>query len=120
MHELPVTQSILDVALEAGGKAHAGRITAIELVVGDLASIVDDSVQFYFEILSKGTIAEGAVLRFRREPAIATCGSCGHTFNASPPLLPVCPRCGSIQLSVTGGRSFYVESIDVDEPPGGS
>ncbi len=120
MHELPVTQSILDVALEAAGKAGAERVWAIDLVIGDLASIVDDSVQFYFEFLSKGTIAEGAVLRFRREAATVTCASCGHTFNASPPLSPVCPRCGSIQLSVSGGQSFLVESIEVDEAPAGA
>ncbi|HEX9117855.1 MAG TPA: hydrogenase maturation nickel metallochaperone HypA [Anaerolineae bacterium] len=120
MHELPVTQGILDVALEAAGKAGAPRITAINLVVGTLSSIVDDSVQFYFEILSKGTAAEGATLHFERESATATCLDCGRTFAVDAlPLLTACRDCGSQRLSLTGGKSFFVESIEVDEREAG-
>lgn len=115
MHELAVTQGILDVVLAAARANNARRVNAIDLVVGDLSSIVDDSVQFYFDMLSKGTPAEGAELRFRRQPAEATCWSCGYKFNVSVPLKPVCPACGSTQLHVSGGKEFYVESIDVDE-----
>jgi hydrogenase nickel incorporation protein HypA/HybF len=115
MHELSVTQSILSLALEAAQGHGSGRITAIDLVIGELSSIVDDSVQFYFDILSRGTLAEGARLQFRREPATATCRDCGRQFGVSAPLSPICPACGGIRLQVTGGREFYVESIEVDD-----
>lgn len=114
MHELPVTQGILQVAIETAQQNHAGRITDIHLVIGALASIVDDSVQFYFDILSRQTLAEGAALHFRRKPAEAACRDCGHTFMVTLPLPLACPSCAGLRLHVQGGREFYVESIDID------
>ncbi|NJP07522.1 MAG: hydrogenase maturation nickel metallochaperone HypA [Chloroflexaceae bacterium] len=115
MHELSVTQGILQVAVDAATEAGAQRITAIDLVIGDMSSIVDDSVQFYFDLLSRGTLAEGAVLRFRRETASAVCQQCNHQFTVNIPLVPCCPVCQSTQIRISGGRAFYVESIEVDD-----
>ena len=77
MHELSITEGILKIATDAAG---GRRITTIHLVVGDLSSIVDDSVQFYFDMLSKGTVAEGAVLDFQRRPATVMCWDCEQQF----------------------------------------
>jgi len=114
MHELPATQGMLDVALEAAREAGASRVREIHLVVGELTSIVDDSVQFYFDILARGTIADGARLVFDREPALLRCHGCGHRDTVVPPLRPTCPACGALELEVTGGQAFRVDSLDVD------
>ena len=112
MHELPITEGILKIATEAA----AGRpITTIHLVVGELSSIVDDSVQFYFDMLSRGTLAESAALNFQRLPATATCSDCGLLFGVKAPLVPECPHCGGAHLAITGGRELRVESIEVDD-----
>lgn len=115
MHELSVTQSLLDVVLEAAEQAGGVRIQAIDLVVGDFSSIVDESVQFYFDMLSRGTLAEAAELRFRREQASAQCHECGKEFAVVVPLMPLCPYCESSRLYITGGRAFYVDSIEVED-----
>jgi hydrogenase nickel incorporation protein HypA/HybF len=115
MHELPITESILKIATEAAG---GRRITTIHLLVGDLSSIIDDSVQFYFDMLSKGTLAEGATLDFERRPATVMCWDCGQSFEARPPLPPACPHCGGGKLQVTGGRELRVDSIEVSDNGG--
>lgn len=120
MHELPATRGMLQVALDAAERVGAERILAIDLVVGELTSVVDDSVQFYFDIVSRGTAAEGAVLRFRREPAVLECLACGHGEDVVPPLSPTCPSCGSLRLRVHGGQAFSVESIETEDAPSGA
>lgn len=120
MHELSVTQGILSVVLETTQHNGNRRVIAIDLVIGDLSSIVDDSVQFYFDILSRNTLAEGATLNFRREAATAKCWDCGIESNTKVPLVMECPACGSVRLQVTGGQEFYVESIEVDDEDSGS
>jgi hydrogenase nickel incorporation protein HypA/HybF len=115
MHELPATQGILDVALDAARDAGAVRVTSIDVVIGDLTSFVDDSVQFYFDVLSRGTAAEGAVLHMLRRSGIARCSSCMESYAVSPPFVPVCACCGAFTVEITGGREFYIDSIEVDE-----
>jgi hydrogenase nickel incorporation protein HypA/HybF len=115
MHELPITEGILKIATDAAG---GRQITTIHLVVGDLSSIVDDSVQFYFDMLSKGTVAEGAVLDFQRRPATVVCLDCGRSSEVRAPLPSACPHCGGVKLRVTGGRELRVESIEVNDNGG--
>lgn len=114
MHEMAVTQSILDIAVDYAGRSGAARVTALNLVIGQLSSIVDDSVQFYWDIISKDTLCEGAVLNFERVPAQLNCLDCGHTYSLSRGL-EACPECESFQVRVIAGDEFRLESIEVEE-----
>jgi hydrogenase nickel incorporation protein HypA/HybF len=114
MHELAVTESILEIALKHARAANAGRITQLNLVVGKLASIVDDSVQFYWDIISKDTPAAGARLVFRRIPGRMQCQACNAEFPVDGHSY-ACPHCGSNGVKVIAGNEFFLESIDVDE-----
>ncbi len=113
MHELPFVESILKITLEHAERAGAKRVTALYLVIGQMSSIVDDSVQFYWDILSKGTIAEGAKLHFQRIPAVYRCWDCGHTYELDGEHL-ACPRCGSVRVQLVQGDEFRLDSIEVE------
>jgi len=113
MHELAVTQSILEIVLRHAEQAGARRVKQIDLVIGDFSSIVDDSVQFYFEFICKDTLAEGAQLIFHRVPGRLRCRECQATF-APNGRTYVCPVCGSVRVEVIAGREFRVDSIEVE------
>ncbi len=81
MHELPVTQSLLEIALRHAEQSNAKRITDLHIVMGELATMVDDSIQFYWDMIAEGTIAEGAKLHFRRVPAELQCMACFTKYN---------------------------------------
>lgn len=113
MHELAVTQSILDIVLDYANKANATKITKIYLVIGDLSSIVDESVQFYWEIIAKDTIAEQAALIFRRVAASFECLECQTVYQLDGQIV-FCPSCGSSRIKILSGEEFYLEAIDVE------
>ena len=112
MHELSVTESILEIALRHAQRANAKRVTDLHLVIGQLSSIIDDSVQFYWDLVSKDTLAEGARLHFERIPARLTCQDCGQEYTPQGDL--TCPACGSAHVRVTAGDEFRLDSIDVE------
>ncbi len=113
MHELSVTESILEIALRHANQANARHITNLYLVIGQLASIVDDSVQFYWDIISKDTIADGAILHFRRLPAKLACLDCDHQYSLAGDGF-TCPECHSDHVKVISGEEFFMEAIDVE------
>jgi len=114
MHELAVTESILEIALRHAQEARARQIIDLHLVVGQLSSIVDDSVQFYWDIIAKGTLAENARLDFRRIPAELLCLDCEHRYHPEQEDF-ACPKCGSPRLKILAGEEFFLESIDIEE-----
>jgi hydrogenase nickel incorporation protein HypA/HybF len=113
MHEFAITEGILDIALRTAREAGAQRITKINLLIGAWSNIVDDSVAFYVDLLSRGTPAEGAVLSVRREPPLITCRECGYRGMATPPLPRTCATCGGTHVRSSGSMDLSVESIEV-------
>lgn len=113
MHEFAVTEEIIKMADDEAKKSGAKRITKINLVIGDLSTFIDESVQMYFDILSKGTLAEGAELTFERVCAQFKCNECENVFN-KPQKGFDCPKCGQIGSPTGVGNEFYIESIEVE------
>ena len=112
MHELSVTESVLEIACKHAEQAQANRVTDIYLVIGRLSSIVDDSVAFYWDIIAKDTLCEGAQLHFKRLPAELICLDCNHQYQLDDELMP-CPHCGSPRIRVLSGDEFHLESIEI-------
>jgi len=119
MHELSVTEEILKITLEHARQADADRVLTVNLVVGELTGFAGESIQFYFDLLSKGTEAEKALLSIKRVPTQAHCKACREDF--SPDQMNwACPRCGGLMDEVVSGKEFYVESIEVESRPEGA
>lgn len=112
MHELGVAGEILDVALSEAARHAAKKVTSIRLRVGVLRAIEPENLSFLFGHLSRGTPAEGARLEVVEEPIRVECAACGvsevRTFTLE------CPRCKESGVSVTGGDSLSILSLDID------
>jgi hydrogenase nickel incorporation protein HypA/HybF len=113
MHELAITQSMLDIVLEKAKESGARKVGAINLVIGELSGFVEESVRFYFDFLAKNTIAEGADLNFKPVSPRARCRSCDKPFEIKE-LDWSCPQCRGSDIEITAGKELFIESIDVE------
>jgi len=115
MHELSVTESILSIVLKHAQTHKAEKVLAINLRIGELSELVGDCIQHYFDYLSKGTIAEGAIIDVEKSPITFQCKECAHTFEVSFKDSKdfSCPRCRGIKCSLISGREFYIKDITI-------
>jgi hydrogenase nickel incorporation protein HypA/HybF len=114
MHELAVTESILNIAVKHAQQAQASRVTDLYLVIGRLSSLVDDSVQFYWDLITENTVCQGAKLHFQRIPAQLICLDCDQEYTLEGELTP-CPNCQSVRVKVTAGDQFWLDSIEIEK-----
>lgn len=112
MHEYGITESLLKIVENKATETGVEKVLKIRLVVGPLTGFVPDSISFYYETLSKGTIAEGAVLEFEEAPIRLRCRECATEFTPETRDW-VCPSCGSTGADVTGGRELFIKDMEV-------
>ncbi len=119
MHELGITQNVLSIVLKEAAKVGASRITKVSLKVGEWSTVEPDCVQFYFDILARGTIAEDAEVFVERIPVAYTCENCGNEH--IPPVSTfACPKCSSPKGKLIAGRELFVDSIEVENANSGA
>jgi hydrogenase nickel incorporation protein HypA/HybF len=111
MHELSLSSAVLKtVARHAGGRP----VRVVNLRVGRMRQVVPDTLGFYFELVARGTICEGARLRQEIIEARLRCNPCGREWEIETPAFR-CPTCGGADVAVASGNEFEVESIEVEE-----
>ncbi len=110
MHEFSLTQNLLDIALK---NADSRRIVNVNLLIGPFSDEREESIQFYWRDLAKGTLGEGATLRFQRVKAEMKCLACGGTFSLDDDQ-SLCVYCQSDRLQLLSGDEVRLASIDVE------
>ena len=113
MHELAITEGIIDAAIPAAVENGAKKILEIRLKVGMMSGVIPSCVKEYFDMLSKGTIAEGAEIVVDYIPVSIECRECGYK-GVTERSLRGCPECGSTNIRITGGSEYFVDSLKVE------
>jgi hydrogenase nickel incorporation protein HypA/HybF len=111
VHELSLSS-----AIQATAEKHAGGrpIRVVTVHVGKLRQVVPDSLSFYFDIVARGTLCEGARLDLEIIPALLRCESCQNEWEPDFPTFR-CPFCVNGKVKVLSGEEFLVDSIEVEE-----
>jgi hydrogenase nickel incorporation protein HypA/HybF len=109
MHELTLTQSIVEIVAE---HARGRRVLRVTLEVGRFTCIMPSALQFCFEVASLGTALEGASLDIIEIDAQACCRVCGSTFVQNDIGAPC--GCGARDFTRISGEELRIKQYEVD------
>lgn len=114
MHEFSIAQNIMGIILAEARKAKAQKVLKVHLRIGELAQVFPDSLSFCFELLSKGTIAEGATLNIEKVPIMGYCPQCNKTFLVENNQY-LCKNCGNLKIELITGRELQINHLEIED-----
>ncbi len=112
MHEMALGQGLVDALVEQSRVHGFAEVRAVKLAVGALGHVEPDALAFCFDVVSAGTLAEGAVLEIERPEGTAHCMGCGSDVTIMSRVDP-CPLCGGFRLMITGGEDMKIRELEV-------
>ena len=113
MHEMAITQGILEIAEREAAKHNAVCISRIKLRIGEFTGVVREALEFSFEVIKHGTLAENAELEIEVVKLCKRCPSCDEVFESKDQFDFFCPRCNA-PAEIISGREMQIEYIDLD------
>jgi len=114
MHEASLMKNMLAIVEKAAADAGGGRVTVIQLRRGEMAGVQADAMRFAFDVMSKGTAAEGATLEIETVPLRVRCKRCGAEAHPED-FVFICMKCGATEIEIIGGREMEVDHILLEE-----
>jgi len=116
MHELAITEQILNVVLNHAKRSNVKKIVSISLRIGEVSDLEDEWIQHYFSYLAKKSPAAKAKLKIERVPVVMSCNECEHRFQIDVKEMKEiqCPKCGGKKHSLVSGKEYYIENMEVN------
>jgi len=113
MHELSLSQGIVDLVCQQAAADGAHRVRRVRIAIGALSHVEPHAIEFSFEVVSRGTLADGSVLEIERPPGRAHCLACETEVVIAGRDQP-CPRCGGHRWVLVGGDELRVLELEVE------
>ena len=111
MHEVSIMTEALRMAVDAAKSAGASRVIKLRLRIGCLSGVVPESMQFAFDVVCQGTMAEGASLEIETVLAACWCATCAAEFECADSFSE-CPRCHNFSGELRRGRELDIASVE--------
>lgn len=112
MHELGLMQNIVDTVQDYARKNNVSKVIKVMLEVGQVSGVVPESLEFCFEVCTKQTVLEGALLEIERIDAVGKCKTCGEGFDLLTHSFS-CPKCGGTDWEMISGRELIIKGLEV-------
>jgi hydrogenase nickel incorporation protein HypA/HybF len=111
MHEMSLAEGMREI-LETQARAHAvNRITRVRVEIGRFAGVEKPALEFAWDVVMRGSPAEGSELVMLDLPGKAMCFDCASEVEIEDRLSP-CPNCGGGKLMPTGGDEMRIKDLE--------
>ncbi len=113
MHEVSLCEGILRVIEEEADRQSFQRVRQVTLDIGEMAGVELDAMRFSFEVVMRGSIADGAQLNISTVPGVAKCEQCLQTVTIKQ-RFETCPLCDSYPLTLLSGDELRIRDLEVE------
>ena len=113
MHEISITQNILDDVEQSLSNAQYSKVINIKIKVGEFTALDPTSLQFCYKALTTGTKFENTELLIEIIPLVGYCNNCNKELHIDN-FLFVCGECGSNNIDIISGQELILSEINVD------
>lgn len=113
MHELGITQSIVDIADRTARENGGRKVRSVTVEIGALSGVIPDAVSFCFASCVQGTLLEGAELIIEEIPGRGRCPACGREQSIDNYSF-ACEECGALGLERLQGEELRIRELEVD------
>ena len=115
MHELSIANSIIEIVLEQIQELSDCQVNQINLRIGKLSCVHEDSLNFSFELIAADTPLRGAKLNVTRVPVMVYCQACQQLQELPSIQKFRCPVCDLPTSDVRQGQELEIESLEMLE-----
>lgn len=110
MHELGIVYEVIKVVDGFVAENQLERVDKIVLEVGQLSQAIPRFLEECYPAAVSETAYEKTQLEIEVVPAIASCNSCGETYNLIEQR-KVCPKCNEVNYQLMTGEEFNIKEI---------
>lgn len=113
MHEMSLAEGVLQLIEEAAARESFSQVKMVCLEIGQLSGVEPSAMRFCFDAVTRGSVAQGALLEIKELPGLGWCMACARSVHMQE-VFGACPDCGSFEMQVTGGTEMRVKELEVD------
>ncbi len=113
MHEMGIAQQLVNIAIDSiPDDIENPKVDKVSLKIGRLASVVEHSLSFCFEIITKDTPLENARLVIEPVAVTVRCKDCKNEWEVEGPVFK-CPYCEDGHVEMLTGREIEITSLEL-------
>jgi hydrogenase nickel incorporation protein HypA/HybF len=113
MHEVSLMEQTLEIAIASAQEKNSTRIHHLKMRVGEISGVVPDALNFAFDVVTRGTMAEGATIEIEMVSILCYCQHCDRDFHPVDAYIYECPDCQHFSAKILSGREIELSSLEV-------